>query len=562
MWGYQQHFRNQVELRAKRIFQRLGVEVEPKVLLVGLRRIGLPPGHPVCIDPEDGMWPLALFEKLGDEVEKAIRVHPQQNMYYGDERTMREKPERIRHLALSDQINICLNQKYKNQSLMHFCSTAYPVADYDVVCVIQIPQKLYEQFPPVIVDYDGNPYEISLIRSNIELLLDEARHGLALPDPGRSLWDSGMRDAEEIVARAASSFMRNAFIAGERPMLSLFDDVNRLSKAQYEGQRGIGRLILAAAGDPNVEYVVRLSREVALSDTRWARKLLQMATTETALIVGPESISGLGKLSDLSTSPYCIDLLDHHQWEFRCGEQVLLRSRFGEVQLPQEPIGRERFIDNMRRVFEGIGESSIVRFRSVLDILIRLRHGSSLVIAVDAESEAQRLSRQGTTIVPTPLSRSLIERATEIDGTILADVNGVCHAIGVILDGQASEESTPSRGARYNSVVRYVGAGKASRMAFIISEDRTLDVVPLLRPRLERSRIAAALDELNSATIDNYHRARAFVDEFRFYFNAEQCKIANAALDRIERLPRDVGRIVIITRRLEPHPGMNDSYLK
>jgi len=207
--------------------------------------------------------------------------------------------------------------------------------------------------------------------------------------------EEGMRSAGEIVRRAASSFMRSSFIADKHAMSDLFEDMNRPSQLRYEGKTGVGRLVLAAADDPNVEYVLRLASPVPLSETRWARKLLQMATADTALIVEYGLISGLGRVSDVSAPPFCVEFLDHHQWDFRCGEQILLRSRFGEVQLPQEPIGKERFIDNMRRVFQGIGEPAIARFRIVLDLLSQLRHGSSLVIATDAAEEAQRLVRQG-----------------------------------------------------------------------------------------------------------------------------------------------------------------------
>ena len=44
--------------------------------------------------------------------------------------------------------------------------------------------------------------------------------------------------------------------------------------------------------------------------------------------------------------------------------------------------------------------------------------------------------------------------------------------------------------------------------------------------------------------------------------NKNQCRRANQALDRIERLPRDVGRIVLITDRFHPDPEMNDGYLE
>jgi hypothetical protein len=562
MWGYQSHFRLAVELRAKRVFELLGAEIEPKVFLVGLRLPDLAPGHPVCIEPEDGEWPLAIFDDLGEQVERAIPNHPQQQMFYTHEPTMREKPERIRRMTITEEIKRRLDPEDQKLGRKSFCSTAYPVGDYYVVSVLQLPLRLFRQYPPVEVTWQREVYETSLVHACIHQLLDEAYRGLALPDPGRVMSDEGMRSAGEIVRRAASSFMRSSFIAGKYATSDLFEDVKRLSQLRYEGKTGIGRLVLAAADDPNVEYVVRLASPVLLSETRWARKLLQMATAETALIVEYGSISGLGRVSDVSAPPFCVEFLDHHQWDFQCGEQVLLRSRFGEVRLPQEPIGKERFIDNMRRVFQGIDEPAIARFRTVLDLLAQLRHGSSLVIATDAAEETQRLVRQGTAIVPTPLTKELIGRATAIDGTILADPQGVCHAIGVILDGQASDESTPSRGARYNSAVRYVSAGSAPRMAFVISEDRTLDVVPLLRPRLERNRIAAAVFEIKKATLDNYHKACSFLSEHRFYLNAEQCQVVNEALDRIESEPREVGQILLVTQRFEPHPAMNEGYLR
>lgn len=561
MWGYQTHFRAQLEYRAKSIFQLLGAETEPRVLLVGMRRPGLSQGHPVCVEPEDGVWPLAIFGDLPTRVEQAIPSHPAQLILYGDERTNREKPERIRQATITDEVKRALDRADQMTGWQSFCSTAHPVDDYDVVCVLQLPVRLFRQFPPVSVTYNREVYETSLTLACIQVLLQEARRGLGLPEPGRMIGDDGLRSPEEITRRAASNFMRSSFIAEKFCTVDLFEAVNRLSQQRYEGDIGIGRLVLAAADDPNVNYVLRLAYPVRITEPRWARKLLQMATGPSALVAEYDTISGLGTVSDVSASPFSVEFLDHHQWDLCRGEQVLMRCRFGEVRLPQETIGKERFIDNMRRVFPGINEPAIARFRIVLDLLAQLRHGSSLVIASDAEDEAERLVRQGTKIVRTPLTKELLERATAIDGTILADPAGICHAVGVILDGPASEESTPSRGARYNSAVRYVASGDVPRMAFVISEDRTLDVIPLLRSRVSRSRIEEAVAEIASATLDTFHNARSFLDEHRFYLDAEQCQIVNEALDRIVNEPVEVGRIIIQTPRFEPHPAFDETYL-
>lgn len=562
MWGYQAHFRAGLEYRAKRVFERLGAETEPKVFLVGLRRPGLGPGHPVCIEPEDGEWPLTSFDGLREAVDLAIPRHPLQRMFYGDEPSMREKPTRIRQLTIADEIKRHLEHEDKRLGRRSFCSAAYPIGDYEVVCVLQIPERLFTQYPSIELSWQDEPYETSLVHACIRRILEEARRGLSASEPGRSVHDEGMRSAEEITRVAASDFMRSPFLPGRIATIDLFDAVNRISQLRYEGRTGVGRLVFAASNDPNVDYVVRLANPVPLSEPRWARKLLQMATGEAALVAEYGTISGLGRVSDVSAPPYGIEFLDHHQWDLRRGDQVLMRCRFGEARLPQEPIGKERFVDNMRRVFQRIEEPAIDRFLKVLDLLLQIRRGSSLVIAADAANEAVRLTQQATIITPVPLTKELLERATAIDGTILVDPEGVCHAIGVILDGQAVPESTPSRGARYNSAVRYVTAGAARRMAFVISEDRTLDVVPLLRPRMERAPIEEAVAAIASATLDNYHKPRSFLDDHRFYLNAEQCRVVNEALDRIEGEPRDVGQIVIVTRRFEPDPAMNESYLK
>jgi hypothetical protein len=145
---------------------------------------------------------------------------------------------------------------------------------------------------------------------------------------------------------------------------------------------------------------------------------------------------------------------------------------------------------------------------------------------------------------------------------MIADPDGVCHAVGVILDGNATPTCTPARGGRYNSAVRYVGDGSTGRQALVLSEDGTLDVVPLLRPQIDGDAVERAVVALGSALIDDYHQTRNFLDENRFYLNADQCRRANEALDRIERAPVEVGRIVWSTNRFEPDPEMNDGYLK
>lgn len=81
-----------------------------------------------------------------------------------------------------------------------------------------------------------------------------------------------------------------------------------------------------------------------------------------------------------------------------------------------------------------------------------------LVISGNAATETERLAAQCTGVEPFLMTKELMPRVTAIDGSVLVDTEGNCHAIGVILDGLASHRCSPERGARYNSASRHLTA--------------------------------------------------------------------------------------------------------
>ncbi|WP_049731539.1 hypothetical protein [Rhizobium ecuadorense] len=307
MWGYQSHFRFSLEYLAKRVFELIGADIDPKVLLVGLRRPELSTVHPVCIEPEKGEWSLALFDRITDEVDEAVTNHPKQRVFYGDEVSMREKPDNIRRLAIAEQVQRRLDVEGHKQGRRTFCSTPYRVGDYDVVCALQVPEHLFRQHPSFEAIWNCEPHEASLVHSCISQILEEGRHGLMRPDPGRQIGDDAMRSAPEVIRRAAASFMRTPFIEGRFADCDMFDAINAISQMQYEGEAGAGKLVFAASDDPNLSFVLKFERPAALTQTRWARKLLQMATSEAALIADYNRIVGLGDLSDVSAPPISVN---------------------------------------------------------------------------------------------------------------------------------------------------------------------------------------------------------------------------------------------------------------
>ncbi|BAK76728.1 hypothetical protein NH8B_1913 [Pseudogulbenkiania sp. NH8B] len=570
MWGYQESYRIHIRLLARDVLKELGAPAEAEVLLVGARSPDSKNPNPVCVEPEGGKWLLSLFDGLLDSIESTYRDHHLQSIIYGDEPSMRDKPEWMRRDSVRTSVGKSLKAFDAAHDVTSFYGEVRRIGDYYVTPIVQIPNATLLQFPPlpskpIKKGHSGWGYR-SLIHAAMAAVLHEATEELHNPDPGR-FTHHGMRSAEEVVRIAAKNFMHTPGLSVEQRYIhtDLFDALNLVSSLMYEGTKGVGHLILANPENDAVEFMAKFAEPVTFREPRWVRKVLQMATTGVGIIADSRYIYGLGHLKDSYDSSaqdaFTVDFIDHYHWELRWGNQGLLRSHYAVPKLPQEPFNKAAFLANYARLFPQSSQENGLHLWNLLLAQVRQEHGSMIVVAGDAASEARRLSKQGTSIVPTLLSESLLRSASGIDGTILLDPSGLCHAIGIILDGEATDQCTPSRGSRYNSGVRYVAAGSRQRLAIVVSDDRTVDIIPRLRRLVCRTRIEQHVTGLEEATLDNFHDSRNWLDEHRFYVNAEQCFRINRALERLDSLPREGGLIYFETKRFEVHPEMNESYL-
>lgn len=568
MWGYQEHFQIGLKFLAEKVLETLGAEFELKTFLVGVlvaddQRASSSPAHSVCVQPEEDEQLVHLFATLRDDVVAAYGGHEMHKMLYSDPETMREKPERIWNILVREQIETILHPQDASQGVRSFVGDPVRIGEHRVAPVIQVAEAVFRSYPP-LQRASTTQYRIaqSLIHAAISAILGESRRQMQLPNPGRGI-DNGSRNADELANLAAESLLRapGLLIAREMPDFDLYRVLNEISLMRYERGEGIGSMLLIDGAHPKLRYVFRLEKAVPLRDARWARKILEMASAYITVIADTRQIHGVGKL-DESYDPkaeeaFWIDFVGHHQWDFRKGEQILMRTRYGRPRLPQEAIGKARFIDNLERQFNKCDGATLW---SLFNILLSQGRGAMLMIAEDAAAEARRLADQGAVVEPTLGNADLIASATRIDGSILVDPMGVCHAIGIILDGPASDLCSAARGSRYNSAIRYVGASDRARVAIVISDDRTIDIHPLLRRRIARDLVERQLVALETATIDDFYQPRKFIDENRFYLTPTQCDRANAALERINKLPAPVGRIRWTTTPLTPDPSMDEGY--
>ena len=566
MWGYQHYFRVGLQRLGRSLFEVVGVDLQPVSLLVGARKPDSDDRHAVCVEPEDGDCSVNLFEGLLMDIERTIERHELQDVFYSDDQSMRDKPERIRRDSVKRAVVQALKPYDSAKQVLSFCGTAAPVGEFYVVPVMQVPSRISKAFPSLLnpIGNDVVGGHRGFIQAAMSEILSDATADLQRDEPGRDLSEH-MRSAREIARAAADKFVMSLGMAlGNFVWSGVFEQFNGISSLLYEGTQGRGTILLANPENRHLNWQLTLKKPVPVLETRWARKMLQMATTDVSLVADGNHIYGLGNVSDNHQASrediFEIDFLEHYDWQIRCGNDVLLRSAYGEPKCPQKTLGRELFLDNFSRLFHLATEEDAERIWKLFEVAETQEHGSMIVVAEDAAEEAARLAHQGTVVRPTLMTKDLLRQTSNIDGTIILDPSGYCHAIGVILDGPANEKCTPSRGARFNSGIRYVEANEKPRLAIVVSDDRTVDIIPLLRPRISRATLNAAIDALEKARLVDYHQHRNWLDEHRFYLNGRECERVNAALDRIKRLADEEGEFYLMTEHFRPNPELNDSY--
>ncbi|WP_338043772.1 hypothetical protein [Ornithinimicrobium flavum] len=109
----------------------------------------------------------------------------------------------------------------------------------------------------------------------------------------------------------------------------------------------------------------------------------------------------------------------------------------------------------------------------------------------------------------------------------------------MILDGAATGTGDGSRGARYNSAVRYLAGEGRGSMVIIVSEDGRIDLLPIHKRRVSRGRVARSVERLVAAAQEQeeyeaFARLDRVVGSLEFYLSAEQCQLVNDAREAVE----------------------------
>jgi hypothetical protein len=562
MWEWQPHFRISVQSKVTRALELMEARLVPQVFLVGFADEPTAVRHLICIEPEAGPLHPDHLTGVVDRAGEIFDADPERLLLHSDpglhESRQRWLRRRARGAAVAEAIEASRTMPGKRLIV----SSAGHVAGFEVHTCAAVDREAFDALPRLQGEYINRfPAPSSLLGHLIDLALREADAALERRNPGVG---AIRRSAEDLVVDATNSFVAGcAFRAGNFREPWLFGPVTRVSQRAYERAGAAGRLLLVNPEHEHLEILTRLERPVAIGASRAVRKLLETTDEHVALLVDEHGVFGFGRMVDPDAHDVFEIAVAHATWELRTRGVGLLRVAYGVPTLPSPIYDSAGVADVLRRV---LGPEAILdRLHPLIGAATAARHGTTLVISAVAANEAARLSGQSTLIEPTELTAELLTHYSQIDGAVLIDPSGVCHAIGVILDGFAQGEGDPSRGARFNSAVRYQHSAPAATVAIVVSEDGDVVCVPTLRPRVRRQDVLDAMTLLEAASTSEepgqFSNAYDEVRRLAFYLSPAQCTRAN----ELARLERDralaAGGVSIVWSQFLPDEKMNESYL-
>lgn len=577
MWGWQAHFRVSAQVDAEAIFGRMDPRLDPNVFLLGVLRSERNDRHPICLEPEDCGYVIGDFAGIEDVADELSTRDPAHGVFHSHTLSQQAHRERIPKRAIRTALLQAFDASPKSQTRVSYVSWPVPVEGYWVMVVLQLRREVVEEYPALVKSQtaDGDNIKRSLIESAAGEFLNWNAQELLKPDARGRSFD---RDASEFIRAAGRELMHTPAAAGGNMngLYGLFAAACDIAVMRYEGAEGRGGIVVSRRGHPNLEVALSLAAPVPLRQHRAVRKLLEMTSDDIYLLSDSADVYGLGRpvpgYDPTSEDLFVISVTAHHTWDLLHGGHSLMRVAYGEPSLPRLRLNELRFKHDLARVFTGPSAVQPDILWQLTAAAMERQHGTMLVVATDAAAEAVRLKDQCTPIKPMALDAVTLRRVSSIDGAVLLDPQGVCHAVGVILDGIARPgRGSPARGARYNSAIRYVEGSIGARgpcIAVVVSEDGSVDLIPELKPQVSRSEIDHHVDVLRIESASNgeidvakYNKSMDWLSRHEFYLSPEICDEVNGLRRAIQlRVQRQVN-ITIVYRDLESHRDMNDGYL-
>ena len=570
MWGFQSHFRSGLERVARDLFEQIGFGLGARAFLVGFTDDDQQ-RFPVCFEPEQD--PLGVVDLLG-VVARGGQLYDEseESKYFYSSGRHHERIHRgLRETFRAEALRETLEGSEAGADMVFFVgSSALVDGIYEVHPVIAVPRARWSAKPALTRDkVDRYPIVQSLQHALIQEILGAATEDLGRstpPEDFSAMWS----DRSELIRKAARRFIQSvSLFSGYEFTSELAVALDQISAQPYEGRSGSGGILLASGLNAPVEMVLEFVAPVLLSQTRSLRKSLEMAGPDHHLLCDGEKVIGLARLSagydPAEENAFTFNIVARGAWELSHHGQPLLRVTDTRATLPKPRLDVAHFNSVATRVFAEVGDAEAKVLWALTLQASAASHGTMLVVHRHASEEAARLVPQAQQVRPRVLDPQVLAAVTNIDGAVLVDTSGTCHAVGVILDGHATGTGDPSRGARYNSGVRYQDATAGDSMVIIVSEDGMINLLPDLRRQVSRSAVDTVVANVEGAVSEDpdyevFFRHWTHLEALAFYLDERQCARVNDARARLEAHRNATSNIRIGWTPMTPDPNMDNSY--
>lgn len=574
MWGYQQHYQVSVQIDAEALFNSLDTGLKPKVFLIGILVDDLKDRRPVCLEPENCGYSVKSFEDVHEIAEEIAKVDGEGNLIHMQ--PLIQSTPRMGTKAYLEAIRRGFKKEKNDTSIESFISTPIVVEGYLVFVVLEVSKdalRKHYSLSKVKIRHHFLKTSKSLIESAIDVFLKTCSHALKEPNPGENL-NVLSRRTDELLREAGQQFMYTFSQAGNNleGLHGLYEACNTISSLKYEGTEGLGKMVIARRDHPNVKLTLELDQPIRMRDFHKVRKFLELSEGNSLIVTDSYLIYGLGETTGSYNSKdeslFIINFTQHFQWEVTHDNKKLMKVAYRQPSLPKERLDKEKFYSDFKRIFKDLEDAKIDVLWNITLEATKQTHGTMLVISTIAKREAKRLGNQSFKLKPLKLDPEIIHQITAIDGAVLLDTEGICYAIGVILDGVATSKGDSSRGARYNSAIRYYEfmGKKNPTVLVVISEDGIINLIPNLKSQIKHSIISQKIEELSNLSEQTkferkeYNQLINWFYKFEFYLTASECAIINQLRHEIDERDRRIGETRVSRHDLKPNIEMNKTF--
>ncbi|MBL6280229.1 hypothetical protein JMF97_29110 [Micromonospora fiedleri] len=446
---------------------------------------------------------------------------------------------------------------------------------YFVYAALAAPAAAIDRVPQLSrTTSSGAAIATSLVSGLIRQLLHRAWLYLSADPDGYGI-HSLSTQRFELARSAAANLVADALdpsgLHGKRDSDMLLSSISSLP---YEGRVGQGVITVANPELHSVMVHLHLLLPVPIERRHAIRKLMEVTTESKVLLLHQAEVYGVGEVdtsAQESAELTRIDFMERGSWQLRQGDRVILEVKDGIARLPiTADLDITGIVDRVSWLLPGADIDALLRLARAAR---HNRHGAMLIIAANAAEEALRLAPQAWAVQPARIDEETMIQLTEMDGGVLVDPEGRCHAIGVILDGVASGMGDPARGSRYNNPIRYLGTQRATNegisnaIVVVYSTDGSIDILPSYPPRVERALVEhlvsrlqylAGVSILGDHGLEDLSTTLRRLREEKFYLSARQCDAVNDALDRLTQVVTDVAVKEMLIPEFEADPRMDE----